>query len=97
MTQTSISTGAKRVTLWFKRVRAAPRSGRLTPLRRLPHSILLPEAVEPTYPNGEWKAEHVAEYKVSRYIKVREEMQYRMTLKVLKRILRVELEKTMDV
>ena len=43
-----------------------------------------------------WCREHIAEYKAPRYIEVRDEMPYGMTLKVLKRILRDELAQKVD-
>lgn len=44
-----------------------------------------------------WAREHIAEYKAPRFIEVRDEMPYGMTLKVLKRILRDELVEKVDV
>jgi long-chain acyl-CoA synthetase len=44
-----------------------------------------------------WVREHIAEYKAPRYIEVREEMPYGMTLKILKRVLRDELAEKVDV
>lgn len=44
-----------------------------------------------------WARRHIAEYKAPRYIEVRDEMPYGMTLKVLKRILRDELAGKVDV
>ncbi|MBU1672113.1 MAG: acyl--CoA ligase [Actinobacteria bacterium] len=46
---------------------------------------------------GSWVREHIAAYKAPRYIEVRDQMPYGMTLKVLKRVLRDELTATVDV
>jgi long-chain acyl-CoA synthetase len=43
-----------------------------------------------------WCRDHIADYKAPRFIEVREEMPYGMTLKVLKRILRDELMEKVD-
>ena len=45
----------------------------------------------------EWCRENIAGYKAPKYIEIREEMPYGMTLKVLKRVLRDELSKSVDV
>jgi len=44
-----------------------------------------------------WCRENIAQYKSPRYIEVRSEMPYGMTLKVLKRVLRDELADTVDI
>ncbi len=44
-----------------------------------------------------WCRENIAEYKAPRYVEVRDEMPYGMTLKVLKRVLRDELAGKIDV
>ncbi|MHB8895992.1 MAG: class I adenylate-forming enzyme family protein [Candidatus Geothermincolia bacterium] len=44
-----------------------------------------------------WCRENIAEYKAPRYVEVRSEMPYGMTLKVLKRVLRDELAEKIDV
>ena len=44
-----------------------------------------------------WCRENIAEYKAPKYVEVREEMPYGMTLKVLKRVLREELADKIDV
>lgn len=44
-----------------------------------------------------WCRENIAEYKAPRYVEVRQEMPYGMTLKVLKRVLRDELTEKLDV
>lgn len=44
-----------------------------------------------------WCREHIAEYKAPRYVEVRSEMPYGMTLKVLKRVLRDDLAARIDV
>jgi acyl-CoA synthetase (AMP-forming)/AMP-acid ligase II len=43
-----------------------------------------------------WCREHIAEYKAPRYVEVRSEMPYGMTLKVLKRVLRDEIAAKID-
>jgi len=44
-----------------------------------------------------WCSENIAVYKAPRYVEVRSEMPYGMTLKVLKRVLREELAEKIDV
>jgi acyl-CoA synthetase (AMP-forming)/AMP-acid ligase II len=44
-----------------------------------------------------WCRENIAEYKAPRYVEVRSQMPYGMTLKVLKRVLRDELAAKIDV
>ncbi len=44
-----------------------------------------------------WCRENIAEYKAPKYVEIREEMPYGMTLKVLKRVLRDELADKVDV
>jgi len=44
-----------------------------------------------------WCREHIAQYKAPRYVDIRSEMPYGMTLKVLKRVLREELAEKIDV
>ncbi len=44
-----------------------------------------------------WCRENIAEYKAPRYVEIRDEMPYGMTLKVLKRVLRDELAQKVDV
>jgi acyl-CoA synthetase (AMP-forming)/AMP-acid ligase II len=44
-----------------------------------------------------WRSENIAVYKAPRYVEVRSELPYGMTLKVLKRILRGELAEKIDV
>ena len=44
-----------------------------------------------------WCGENIAVYKAPRYVEVRSEMPYGMTLKVLKRVLREELAEKIDV
>jgi long-chain acyl-CoA synthetase len=44
-----------------------------------------------------WCRENIADYKAPRYVEVRSEMPYGMTLKVLKRVLRDELAEKIDV
>lgn len=44
-----------------------------------------------------WCRENIAEYKAPRYVEVRDQMPYGMTLKVLKRVLRDELASKIDV
>ena len=43
-----------------------------------------------------WCRENIAEYKAPRYVEVRAQMPYGMTLKVLKRVLRDELAAKID-
>jgi acyl-CoA synthetase (AMP-forming)/AMP-acid ligase II len=45
----------------------------------------------------QWCRENIAEYKAPRYVEVRSQMPYGMTLKVLKRVLRDELASKIDV
>lgn len=44
-----------------------------------------------------WCRENIADYKAPRYVEIREEMPYGMTLKVLKRVLRDELVAKVDI
>lgn len=44
-----------------------------------------------------WSRDNIAQYKAPRYVEVRDEMPYGMTLKVLKRVLRDELVEKLDV
>ena len=44
-----------------------------------------------------WCRENIAQYKAPRYVEVRSEMPYGMTLKVLKRVLRDDLAGKIDV
>jgi long-chain acyl-CoA synthetase len=57
----------------------------------LPGEELTPEELM------QWCRENIAEYKAPRYVEVRSQMPYGMTLKVLKRVLRDELASKIDV
>lgn len=62
-------------------------------------AVCTPRAGERVTPEEllDWCRENIAQYKAPRYVEIREEMPYGMTLKVLKRVLRDELRETVDV